>query len=217
MKTSFLSCALGAALAFAPGLRAADSCCSQKEPAVAAVPACCAAPVPEAEAVPAISDRSIYQLDASWSNDAGQAVSLSAFRGRPVVVAMFFASCTYACPILVDDVKRLLNELPAAARAKTQVVLVSFDSERDTPAALHAYRERMHLDPATWTLLHGEAPEVQELAMLLGVKFKRDARGEFSHSNLITVLDAEGEIVHQRGGLQGEVAEAARAVSLVAR
>ena len=75
----------------------------------------------------------------------------------------------------------------------------------------------MHLDPATWTLLHGEVPEVQELAMLLGVKFKRDARGEFSHSNLITVLDAEGEIVHQRSGLQGEVAEAARAVSLVAR
>ena len=88
-------------------------------------------------------------------------------------------------------------------------------SARDTPAALKAYRERMKLDGA-WTLLHGDAANVQELAMLLGVKFKQDARGQFSHSNLITVLNPEGEIAHQRAGLMGDVSEAAKAVALVA-
>jgi len=34
----------------------------------------------------------------------------------------------------------------------------------------------------------------------------------FSHSNLITVLNAEGEVVHQRTGLKGGLDEAAQAV-----
>jgi protein SCO1/2 len=35
----------------------------------------------------------------------------------------------------------------------------------------------------------------------LGVKFKKDARGQFAHSNLLTVLSPGGEIVHQQIGL----------------
>jgi protein SCO1/2 len=109
----------------------------------------------------------------------------------------------------------LRAELPAAVRAKARVVLVSFDTARDTPAVLQAFRERMKLD-AAWTLLRGDAGSVQELAMLLGVQFKQDARGQFSHSNLLSVLNAEGEITHQRAGLMGDVSDAAKAVALVA-
>jgi protein SCO1/2 len=47
---------------------------------------------------------------------------------------------------------------------------------------------------------------------VLGVKYKKDAAGLFSHSNLITILNREGEIVHQRIGLEGGLSEAARAV-----
>jgi protein SCO1/2 len=50
--------------------------------------------------------------------------------------------------------------------------------------------------------------------MLLGVKFKQDARGQFSHSNLITILNPAGEIAHQRAGLMGDVSDAAKAVVL---
>jgi protein SCO1/2 len=58
---------------------------------------------------------------------------------------------------------------------------------------------------------------VQDLAMLLGVKYKQDAGGQFSHSNLITVLNTEGEIKFQRSGLQGDVLEPARAVTVAAK
>ena len=129
---------------------------------------------------------------------------------------MFFASCEYACPILVNDMQRIRQTLPEAVREQAQFVLVSFDDTRDTPAALRAYRERANLD-GSWVLLRGDAANVQELAMLLGVKYQRDARGQYAHSNLITVLNAEGEIVHQRNGLQGEVSQAANAVKLAAK
>ncbi|MBM3851613.1 MAG: hypothetical protein FJ399_00495 [Verrucomicrobia bacterium] len=77
---------------------------------------------------------------------------------------------------------------------------------------LAAFRTRLGL-AAGWTLLHGEDSPVQELAMLLGVKFKQDARGQFAHSNLFTILNAEGEIVHQHAGLLGDISPAAKVVA----
>jgi protein SCO1/2 len=53
--------------------------------------------------------------------------------------------------------------------------------------------------------------------MLLGVKYRREASGDYSHSNLITVLNREGEIAHQREGLRGEIAPTAQAITLAAR
>ncbi len=185
----------------------AAACC----PPVVAKPACCAEEEPDAP----LSARSLYQLDATWTDDAGQPASLATSRGRPVVLAMFFASCGYACPVLVSDMARLRELLPAEVRAETRLVLVSFDTERDTPAVLKDFRERSALDDG-WVLLRGEDAPVQELAMLLGVKFKRDANGQFSHSNLITVLDREGEVAYQRNGLMGDMSETAKAVSVAA-
>ncbi len=181
--------------------------------------ACCAEEKPDAvaTATPAVLPaKSLYQIDTTWTNDAGEAVTLASLRGHPVVLAMFFANCEYACPVLVSDMQRLRQQLPADVRESTRFVLVSFDPARDTPAALKAYRARSALD-AGWTLLHGDSAAVQELAMLLGVKYKQDARGQFSHSNLITVLNREGEIAHQHAGLMGDVSEVAKAVVTVAK
>jgi protein SCO1/2 len=191
-----------------------DACCAAAKPAK---PACCAAAASttarqDAPLAP-VSSRSLYQVDASWTNDAGGRVQLATLRGQPVIMAMFFASCEYACPMLVNDIQRTLEALPASVREASRVVLVSFDTERDTPEALRAYRERMGLD-AQWTLLRGDETDVQELAMLLGVKFKRDARGQFAHSNLLTLLNPQGEIAFQRPGLQGDISELAKAVEL---
>lgn len=195
------------------------ACCAETKPTK---PACCASTEPAAATAatetPAtnFTRHSLYQLDASWTNDAGDRVRLAEYRGEPVIIAMFFAQCEYACPMLVSDIKRVREALPAAVRDQARVVLVSFDTERDTPAALKAFRERMALDER-WTLLRGDEIAVQEFAMLLGVKFKRDARGQFAHSNLVTVLNAEGEIAQQRAGLQGDISELAQAVVVAAR
>lgn len=229
MKTNFavvltvtaVSAVAAAAVFYRSGFFSADTtnpavpaCCAVEKVAAAkpaVLDACCI----EMKAGAPLTSHSLYQLDAKWTADSGAPAQLASLRGRPVVLAMFFASCEYACPLIVDDMKRLGASLPADVREKTQFVLVSFDTARDTSAALAAYRERMKLDGA-WTLLHGDTAEVQELAMLLGVKFKQDARGQFSHSNVITILNPEGEIAHQRAGLMGDVSEGAKAVGLAA-
>jgi protein SCO1/2 len=204
MCTVIVSVAAGS-----PAKSAPPPCCAVTEPAVAA---CCV----EEKNVAQLSAKSLYLLDAKWTNDDSATVRLASLRGKPVVLAMIFTHCEYACPVLVQDIQRMRAALPEAVRAKAQIVLVSFDTERDTPAALKAFRERATLD-ANWTLLRGDAADVQELAMLLGVKFKRDARGQFAHSNLFTILNAAGEIVHRHLGLNGDISEAARALAVVAK
>jgi protein SCO1/2 len=214
MKTSFVSLAamctvIVSVAAGSPAKSAPPPCCAVTEPAVAA---CCV----EEKNVAPLSAKSLYLLDAKWTNDDSATVRLASLRGKPVVLAMIFTHCEYACPVLVQDIQRMRAALPEAVRAKAQIVLVSFDTERDTPAALKAFRERATLD-ANWTLLRGDAADVQELAMLLGVKFKRDARGQFAHSNLFTILNPAGEIVHRHLGLNGDISEAARALAVVAK
>ncbi|MCC6414793.1 MAG: SCO family protein [Opitutaceae bacterium] len=173
-------------------------------------PAACCAETP-AEETP-LTPRSLYQLGATFTNDRGEAITLAQFRGRPVVLTMFFASCGYACPLLVSDMTRIQDALPPDLGDTTAYVLVSFDTKRDTPAALARYRADRELGPQ-WHLLHGDDDAVSELAALLGVKYRLEANGMFAHSNLITVLNREGEIVHRRNGLQGGLEAAAQALT----
>lgn len=217
MKTTLvLSSALLVALASVAGAAeyAAAACCAVAEPKQ--IPTCCAKETSAAlPAAKPLTARSIYHVEGKWTDDAAREVSLASLRGKPVVLAMFFASCEYACPVLVNDMNRLRALLPEEVRAETSFVLVTFDTVRDTPVALRAFRERMALD-AGWTLLRADSGAVRELAMVLGVKYRQDARGQFAHSNLLTVLNREGEVAHQLAGLNGDVSEAARAVGAVA-
>lgn len=202
MKTTLLFLSLAAiAVGSAPP---ADDCCKEKP--VEKKPACCAA----MSSAP-FSAGSIYQADGTFAADTGKAFRLGELRGRPVILTMFFASCGYACPLLVSDMQAIRAKLPTEVRERAAFVLVSFDVKRDTPAALATYRAQRDLDGG-WTLLHGDDDAVRELAALLGVKYKHEADGSFAHSNLITILNGEGEIVHQRTGLKGGLDEATAAV-----
>ncbi|MEO7340561.1 MAG: SCO family protein [Luteolibacter sp.] len=159
-----------------------------------------------------MNDKSLYQLDSKWTSDVGREVKLSVLRGRPQVVAMFFASCEYTCPVIVENMKEIERKLPDALRGKVDFLLVSFDVERDTTAALHAYRAKRDLSTKKWTLLRGSEDDVRELSALLGVNYQKDARGQFSHSNIITVLDSEGVIAFQQTGVNRDPAETVTAL-----
>lgn len=175
-------------------------------------PSCCVKP----ETPAAFTDKSIYQVDSTWTTDQGKEIKLSGLATRPQVVAMFFANCQFACPIIVNDMKRIEAALPADLRARVGFALVSFDTKRDTPMALAQYRRSRNLPPERWVLLHGKPDDVLELAALLGAKFKEDAKGQFAHSNIITILNAQGEIVHQQIGLNQDIQETVRIVERLA-
>ncbi len=162
------------------------------------------------------TDKSLYLLDSKWTSDVGREIKLGALRGRPQIVAMFFTHCEYACPILVEELKGIERTLPPDVLGKVDFLLVSIDSKRDTPAELAAFREKRQLARERWSLLRGGADDVRELAALLGVNYAEDARGQFAHSNAITLLNAEGEIAFQHAGLKQDPAPLIAAIGKAA-
>lgn len=177
------------------------------------LPPCCRPALPAGKP----TDKSLYLLDSEWTSDVGRRIKLGALRGHPQIVAMFFTHCEYACPILVSELKSIQSKLPTAVLAKVDFLLVSIDAKRDTPTALAAFRETQQLTRERWTLLCGEADDGRELAALLGVNYTQDASGQFAHSNLITLLNAEGEITFQHTGLKQDLTPLIAAIEKAAR
>ena len=181
--------------------------------AAESLPPCCR----PALAMGKATDQSLYLLDSTWTSDVGRQITLGVLRGRPQIVAMFFTHCEYACPILVGELKAIESRLPPEFLGKVDFLLVSMDSKRDTPAELAAFRKNRGLAIERWTLQRGEPDDVRELAALLGVNYAEDARGQFAHSNLITALNAEGEIAFRHAGLKQDLSPLIAAIVQAAR
>ena len=152
-----------------------------------------------------LSGRSVFQLEGAWSDQEGQGFTLSQLRGKPTVVVMFYGTCLHVCPILVRDAQRVEEALTPDERAKLQVLLVTVDPARDSAEQLKMYAADKKLDLARWHLLRGDEGQTRELAAVLGVKYRLHPNGDISHSNLVTLLNAEGEVVHQTEGLRQPV------------
>lgn len=150
---------------------------------------------------------SIYNLDSSWTSQDGKQIKLATLQGRPVVVAMVYTSCQAACPMTISDLKRIEDALPAATKNQVRFAVFSFDSKRDTPAKLKEFVKARALDTSRWTLFHGEPSAVRKLSAVLGIRYKKDKNGDFDHSNVITILDKTGAIVHQQVGLRQDSKE----------
>ena len=151
-------------------------------------------------AVGTIPDQSIYMLTDSFQTQNNQDIVLSQFAGKPTVVGMIFTHCDYACPRLTADIKNINKQLNAK-QGEVNYVLISFDSERDTPEVLKKYADNLNLGE-DYTLLHGSEEAVRTLSVLLNIQYQKDAEGNFSHSNIISVLDKEGLLVTQKEGLE---------------
>jgi protein SCO1/2 len=138
---------------------------------------------------------SVYQLPAPLVDQHARAADWRTRRGHPQLVAMFYTSCQYMCPLLVDSGLAVQRELAEAQRAKLDVLFVSIDPARDTPAVLASVAARRRLDPARWTLARPRPGDVRAIAGVLGVRYRALAGGDFNHTSALVLLDGEGRIV----------------------
>jgi len=163
------------------------------------------------------SDYSLYHLDSEFITHRGEGVKLSEFSGEPVIVVMFYGNCTQVCPILIQDSWRLYSSLSETAKTTVNVLAVSFDTENDSPEVLAEYAKDEQLDISGWHFVTGKDADIRMLAMMLGVKYQKDSSGNFAHSNLITVLDAEGNVVKRVEGLNQPMDEATSVIETISQ
>ena len=138
---------------------------------------------------------SILQLTDTFTAQDGHAFTLAERRGKPQLVAMFYSSCKFMCPLLIDSARGVDRALTTAERARLDVLLVSLDPDRDTPTVLKALSEKRKLDSKRWTLARADAPAVSKIAALLGVRYRKLADGDFNHTSALVLLDADGRIL----------------------
>jgi len=137
---------------------------------------------------------SVYQLNLTLTDQQGGQHTLASHRGQPLLVSMFYTSCQFVCPMLVEAMNDTRAQLAPAERARLSVLMVSFDPEHDTVAVLKHTAEQRALDPAHWTLARTDAKSVRKLAAVLGIQYRALPSGDFNHTAALILLDADGHI-----------------------
>jgi protein SCO1/2 len=158
---------------------------------------CCAAATsnaapPQAAAVPGSS---IYQVGATLSDQDGRQFKLGDLHGKPVLVSMFYNSCKFVCPMLIDTVRMTEQSLTAQERAGLSTLLITFDPERDDIATLKTVASKRELDPKRWILARTDLASVRKIAATLDIQYRQLSDGEFNHTTVLVLLDGEGRVV----------------------
>jgi protein SCO1 len=138
---------------------------------------------------------SVYQLSLPLVDQSGKSFDFASLRGRPRLLTMFYTSCPYMCPLIIDTARMTERQLSDEQRARLSVLMVSFDARRDDPATLKAQADKRKIDITRWTLARTDAASVRKLAAILGIQYRQLDDGEFNHSSVLVLLDDEGRMV----------------------
>ena len=148
---------------------------------------------------------SLHQIPTKWVNQNSETIQIKDFAGQPLIVVMFYGKCTETCPMLIQRTWKLYSSLSEETQEKLNVLAVSFDYKNDTPEALKEYAEYEQLDLPGWHFVTADQTDIRPLATLLGVQYRERSDGHFDHSNLITVLDKNGNISRRIEGIIGDL------------
>ena len=153
------------------------------------------------EATEEFDEMSIFQLPSTWKTQNNETVEFKDFQGDVLVVVMIYTSCKAACPRLVADMRNIEAKVKSEANQPVKYILVSIDPETDTPERLKAFAIENQMDSEQWVFLQGSDENTREFANILAVKYKEISPIDFSHSNIISVFNQQGVLVHQQEGL----------------
>ena len=131
--------------------------------------------------------------DFSLQGSDGHELKISHYRGKEVLLAFGFTSCTEVCPITLNTFAVTRRKLGPAA-ADVQVVYVTVDPGRDVPARLSKY-----LGSFDSTFVGGTGTEDQLAAVRrsYGITAEKKVIGDdytYAHSSFTYLIDRSGRI-----------------------
>src|SRR5437016_2415652 len=132
----------------------------------------------------------IFQL----TNQNGQPFGSAQLAGKIWIADFVYTACPGPCPMISSRMSELQRPLE-----KTDVHLVSFsvDPEKDTPAVLRGYAERLQAEPERWDFLTGPKSAIYQIShdgFRLAVSDGSDAQGIPVHSTRMVLVDRHGQI-----------------------
>ena len=126
----------------------------------------------------------------------GAPVALSKFRGKVVAVAFGFSYCQRVCPVTLANLSEVFKKLGAAG-TDVQVIFVSVDPDRDTPARL---REYLQVFNPSFLGATGKKEQIDVVRQAYGIFAEKTPSEnkklgyEVHHSSSIFLIDREGKL-----------------------
>lgn len=136
---------------------------------------------------------------ADWGRDFrltdadGRERTIADYRGKYVMIFFGYVYCPEVCPTVLYRVVEARNGL-GADRDKVQVIVVSLDPERDTPAQVRDYAASF--DPS-FVGLWGDAERIKEVAKEFRVFYQKVPSGNsysIDHTALTYIFDPQGRL-----------------------
>jgi protein SCO1/2 len=136
-----------------------------------------------------------------FTNELGQVVSLSDFKGQALAFTFIFTRCPFPtfCPRMSGNFAETQHQLQNMSNAPVNwhLLTISFDPAYDTPAILQSYAARFKADPKRWNFVTGDLIDVTAITEQFGLLFWKPAPnqpGGISHNLRTVVVDARGQV-----------------------
>ncbi len=116
-------------------------------------------------------------------------------RGQAMLVSMFYTSCQFVCPMIVDALRDTESKLSIEEQERLPILMVSFDPAHDSVAVLKEKAEERQLDSPQWTLARTDAPAHASSPQSSGIQYRALPNGDFNHTTALILVDADGRIL----------------------
>jgi len=122
----------------------------------------------------------------------GAPVTLAALRGKIVAVSFIYTECPDICPLLTQKMVQVQDELGADFGKKIAFVSITLNPQHDTPEVLKDYAQFWGAKLAGWSFLTGSPEAVRDITHRYGVFVAKNEDGSVDHTQLTSIVDAEG-------------------------
>lgn len=125
----------------------------------------------------------------------GDAITLTALRGRVVVVTFIYTRCPLPdyCPRMVTNLAAVRDRFRERLGKDLALLTVTFDPQYDTPERLAAFARTQEADVSGWHFLTGGAEQIKQVCEAFGVESWPDS-GLITHTLQTAVVDREGRL-----------------------
>jgi protein SCO1 len=123
----------------------------------------------------------------------GKAVTLSQFRGHPVILTFLYTHCPYQCPLTAEKLRAVMQSLGSPAHG-VGVLAVSVDPAGDTRASALSF-SHVHRMEGYWHYLLGTQSQLAPVWSSYAVysaPTPTTAGGAVNHSTAIYIIDQQG-------------------------
>jgi protein SCO1/2 len=120
----------------------------------------------------------------------GKQVSLSQFRGKPVVLTFLYTHCPDVCPLIAEQLHSAMLKLGSDAQ-RVGVLAVSVEPQRDTVAAALAF-SKAHKMTDYWHFLVGTESQLSPVWTAYAINAQQETATVSMHTAVLYVIDKQG-------------------------